>query len=420
MTGCDWYASKNSRHDGVMTTLETDPRPTTPDGFPSRFRESEARSARIAKPLRVFGRVTSVDEDLMERIGAAFLQRDEPAQRLADAMRMRADEPGRVSMRDFSARLADPDGAPDAPAALEDFFATVEATPDWVDLDLIAEAGRVQRRFGRNAADVLLQLSLIGGYRFGGPTDLLVATGGLTGEMTRRRLAETQKWAVAVAQPDALLPYAEGWRLTVHVRLMHALVNNGFEPTWDVARWGLPINQADQAATLGLFDGVLLLGVRALGVPVTRRESRAVMHLWKYVGWLMGVDDAWLVDSERERHRLNYHLVRAQADLSEAGPQLAQAIAETLGDLPYGTLRRERTLSMLTAFLGVRSMRELGLPVRLPWATAATIAENTLRYRVLNRGEAGRRRLESWGDRVARDLLRDYYGDEEQDLGALR
>ena len=40
----------------------------------------------------------------------------------------------------------------------------------------------------------------------------------------------------------------------------------------------------DQAATLVLFDGVLLIGVRALGVPVTRDEAHAVMHLWKYVG----------------------------------------------------------------------------------------------------------------------------------------
>ncbi|MBW9208109.1 DUF2236 domain-containing protein [Mumia sp. zg.B21] len=404
-----------------MTTLESTAAGPDSPTFPSRFREAEERGARIARPLRLFGRVAAVDEALMTRIGAGFLERDEVGQRLAEAMRMRAGDPRRVSMSDFHARLRDPSAVPGAPEAMTDFFSCVEATPEWVDHELIARAGRLQRRFGRNAADVLLQLSLIGGYRFGGPTDLLVATGGLTGEMTRRRLAETQKWAVALAQPDALLPYGEGWRLTVHVRAMHALVNHTFEPTWDVPRWGLPINMTDQAATLGLFDGVLLIGVRALGVPVTRDEAHAVMHLWKYVGWLMGVDEAWLVDDERERHRLNYHLVRAQADISEAGPQLAQAISGALRDLPNGAFRRERTLSMLTTFLGVRSMRELGLPVRPPWATATTIAANTVRYRLLGRGERGHRRLERWGDRVAVGLLRDYYGaDAEHELGALR
>ncbi|MDD9348529.1 oxygenase MpaB family protein, partial [Mumia sp.] len=256
-----------------MTTLESTAAGPDSPTFPSRFREAEERGARIARPLRLFGRVAAVDEALMTRIGAGFLERDEVGQRLAEAMRMRAGDPRRVSMSDFHARLRDPSAVPDAPEAMTDFFSCVEATPEWVDHELIARAGRLQRRFGRNAADVLLQLSLIGGYRFGGPTDLLVATGGLTGEMTRRRLAETQKWAVALAQPDALLPYGEGWRLTVHVRAMHALVNHTFEPTWDVPRWGLPINMTDQAATLGLFDGVLLIGVRALGVPVTRDEA---------------------------------------------------------------------------------------------------------------------------------------------------
>lgn len=403
----------------MTTTADVSGTPLSPV-FPTRYREAEARSARIARPLKLVGGVREVDEDLMARLGAGFLLCDEVGDRLAEAMRMRAGEPGRVSMRDFSTRL---DGGPgalaDPPPALADFFAAVEATPDWVDHALIAEGGRVARRLGRNAADVLLQLSLIGGYRFGGPTDLLVATGGLTGDMTRRRIAETQKWSVAIMQPDALLPYAEGWRLTVHVRAMHALVNRAFTESWDVERWGLPINQTDQAATLGLFDGVLLLGSRALGVPITRAESHAVMHLWKYVGWLMGVDDQWLVDSERERHRLNYHVVRAQADITAAGPELAQAIMATVGALPYGRFRRERTLSMLTAFLGVRSMRELGLPVRLPWATVTAIAANTVRYRVLHRGEAGKRRLERWGDRVAQRVLHDYYGDAKQDVGAL-
>ncbi|KHL13397.1 uncharacterized protein DUF2236 [Mumia flava] len=389
--------------------------------YPSRFRAGEQRGARLGRPLRLItGLHDDVDEDLMRRLGESMWRGDDVADALADAIRMRAGTPGRVPMADFHTRLREgPGSIPDEPEALTSFFAAVEATPDWLDLDLLAEGARTMRRFGRNAADVLLQLSLIGGYRFGGPTDLLVATGGLTGDMTRRRLAETQKWAVAIAQPDAMFPYAEGWRLTVHVRAMHALVNRTFAPTWDVDRWGLPVNQTDQAATLGLFDGVLLIGVRALGVPVSADESRAVMHLWKYVGWLMGVADEWLVDTERERHRINLHVLRAQDTITDAGPQLAQAIIEALRDLPNGRFRAERTLSMLTTFLGPTSTRELGLPVRVPWGTAATIAENTVRYRVLNRGERGRRRLEQWGDRVADQLLRDYYGDADQELGAL-
>jgi hypothetical protein len=309
-----------------------------------------------------------------------------------------------------------------APDVLREFFAAVETTPDWVDWDLLARGQRVYHRFGQNAADVLLQLSLVGGYRFGGPTDLLVATGGLTGDQTVRRLAETQHWTTNLSQPGGLRPYGDAWRLTLHVRLMHALVNDRFTRRWDVGRWGLPVNASDLAATLGLFDAVVLLGVRALGVPVSRDDSRAVMHLWKYIGWLMGVDERFLVGDERERHRLNYHLLLAQADISPAGPQLAQAIVEAQRRLHYGRLARlrglvarERLLSMLTVFLGPRSMRELGLPLRLPWAHASVVVLNAWRYRT----RWGRRRLDEWAPGVNARVMRRYFGDAKKAVGEL-
>ncbi|HWJ80696.1 MAG TPA: oxygenase MpaB family protein [Nocardioides sp.] len=410
----------------------------TRGAFPSRYREAEARSTRMGRPLRLLGRVGDVDEALMERLGRAFGERDELGARLADAIRMRGDAPGRVTMDQLRTALAGGIAAvDDPPPALAAFMAEVERVPDWVDWDLVERGGEVFRLLGRNAADVLLQLSLVGGYRFGGPTDLLVATGGLTGDMTLRRLAETQKWGASLTGAEALRPPApgrppgEGWRLTVHVRAMHALVNAAFEPQWDTERWGLPINQTDQASTLGLFDGVLIMGSRALGVPIGSADSRALMHLWKWVGHLMGVHEDFLVDDEWARHRLSYHVLLAQADISPAGPQLAQAVVAAQRDrhfprwpAPLQPLRarweRERLLSMLTLFLGGTSMRELGLPRRPPWAHAYILVLNTLRYRVLGRLPGGRDRLLAWGDRVSNDVLESYFRDGAADVGELR
>lgn len=395
--------------------------------FPTRYREAEARGVRLGRPLRVFGRVNEVDEDLMRKIGERFNAQDELGARLAHAMRLRAGDPARVTMEDFRqalhegiAEVADP-----APTLVE-FFAVVDRVPGWVDWDLLNRGARVYNRFGQNAADVLTQLSLIGGYRFGGPTDLLVATGALTGDSTRRRLGETQKWTASLSLPDGLRRDGEAFQLTVHVRAMHALVNHSFEPRWDTERWGLPINQSDQAATLGLFDAVVLLGVRALGVPVSAADSRAVMHLWKYVGWLMGVDEDWLVDIERERHRINYHILLAQADISEAGPLLARSIVEAQTELHFerlawlrGRFARERLLSMLTVFLGPKSMREMGLPMRPPWAMAYITVLNTLRYRVLGATPWGRAWLDRWGDRVKARVMGNHFGAEEQAVRRL-
>ncbi|MFI8526358.1 oxygenase MpaB family protein [Promicromonospora sukumoe] len=448
--------------------------------YPRRFRSAEARGLRIGRPLRVLGRVRGVDEALLDRIGRAFSEQDDAAAALAAAMRLPSGDPDRVTHAMLRTALAAPDPAPRPggsefgtlpdgenelgplrrdrsidrpvstqptelisghqegaelgggqgwPPVLREFLKEVTTVPGWVDWDLVEQGAAAQRRLGQNAADVLLQLSLVGGYRFGGPTDLLVATGALTGG-TLRRLAETQEWTVGLTEPGALRPYGPAWRVTVHVRVMHALVAASFTTPpngqksrdttrWDTARWGLPINQADQAATLGLFDGTLILGCRALGVPVPPSDSRALMHLWKWVGHLMGVHPDFLVDDEWARHRLNHHVLLAQAGISEAGPRLARAVVAAQAERTYpgpawwqpwrARFERERLLSMLTAFLGVRSMRDLGLPLRPPWAHAYLLPLNTWRYRVLGRSRRGRERLEHWGRRRSAAILASYH-----------
>jgi len=397
-------------------------------GTPGRFRRGEQRAAAIGKVLKIVGRVGEVDEELVDLIGHRFMECDELGEQLAIAMRSKGDD--RVTMQQFHRVLADGLSAvPDAPPALRAFFEHLEATPDWVDMDVVNEGARVYRRLGRNASDVLLQLALIGGYRFGGPTDLLVATGGLAGDTTQRRLGETQKWGIAVSDHDAMLRDGDGWKLTVHVRLMHALVNHRFRQgdLWDSEYWGLPINASDQAATLGLFDGALLVGARALGVRITGAESRAVMHLWKYIGWLIGVEEDWLVDTERERHRLNYHILLAQDDVTPAGGELANSILDAQAKLHYeGPLTglqalytRERLLSMLRLFLGRQGLRDLNLPSRLPWTVPATVAKNVVKYWIVGLTPPGERYLQ-WSARRNRDrIMHRYFGADEPEIAHL-
>lgn len=394
---------------------------------PTRFRAGEERAIRKGRLLKVVGRVRTVDEDLMTLLGQRYMERDEVGAALARAIRSKGDD--QVTMAQFHQALAHGiDAVDDAPQALRDFFAVVDDVPDWVDFDLVNEGARVYRSFGKNASDVLLQLSLIGGYQFGGPTDLLVATGALTGDATRRRLGETQKWGVAISNAEAMRRDGEGFQLTVHVRAMHALVNHHFASgdRWDTAKWGIPINQSDLASTLGLFNGVLLLGVRSLGVRVTAEESRAMMHLWKYVGWLMGVNEDWLCDTEREQHALNYHILLAQADVSEAGPQLANAILDAHYQLHierFAGLRRKyaaaRMLSMLRMFIGKEGVHELGLPVRIPWAVVGIIPLNLFSYYVLGRTARGQERIQRRAAEYRAKLLKRYFGTDQPEIGKL-
>jgi hypothetical protein len=410
----------------MTTAVVTDASPAELE-FPTRYRAAEQRGVRLGRPLRVAARIRDVDEELLQRLGRAFLETDELGGRLATAMRLSSSDPDRVTMSQFRTALDEGvEAVADAPPALREFFGVVETVPDWVDWDLLEEGARVFRYLGQNSLDILTQLSLIGGYRFGGPTDLLVETGGLSGDYTMRRLGETQKWGVALSQPGGMRRGSEGFAVAVHVRLMHALVNESFASRWDVEHWGMPINQADQAATLGLFNGVPLLGCRALGARITRADSRAYMHLWKYVGWLMGVDEQWLMETEREQHRLNYHVLLVQDDISEAGPKLANAIVDAQRTLHFRRLptlsrwmARERLLSMLTVLLGPSSMRDLQLPVRPPWAVGYVMALNFVRYRLLGLAPGGRERLIRWGDRVSARTLYRHFGPDSPEIGHL-
>jgi hypothetical protein len=397
---------------------------------PQRFREAEHRNRKLGRPLQLLTRTGRPDPAILQTIEERLLRRDEPGAALVAAIRISDDaHPDKVTMTQFQRALEfGVASVPDAPGPLREFFKLVERVPDWVDFDLINAGAAAYRRLGTNAADVMLQLALIGSYRFGGPTDLLVETGGLTGQTTLRRLAETQQWAVAISEPDAMRRGGAGFKLTVHVRLMHALVNQQFETNgrWDIARWGLPVNQSDQAATLGLFNGALLLGVRVLGVRVSHAESRAIMHLWKYVGWLMGVDEDWLCDTEMAQHRLNYHHLITQSTVSAAGPPLANAVVDAQSGLYYRnlpTLRRAcaraRLLSMLRYFLRKQGMRDLGLPSALPLAVLPVLAANIVRYQILSRTSAGRRYLEWWGERSRDKVLERYFGETAHDVGEL-
>ncbi|MEU7498786.1 oxygenase MpaB family protein [Streptomyces griseofuscus] len=400
--------------------------------FPRRFREAEARGRKIARALFLFTDIgKEVDEALMERVGDALLQRDELGADLAAAMRLPAGDPGRVTHAQIGRALRTPDVSRELPPALRKFLEQARTVPEWVDWDRVERGAAAYRFLGRNSGDVLTLLSLIGGYRFGGPADLLVLTGGLSDGTTLRRLGETTKWSHAVTRAGGLRPGAEGWRLTVHVRAMHALINDRFEPRWDTERWGRPINQADQAATLGLFDSTVIIGCLGLGVRLTRAQRDDLMHLWRYVGWLMGVSPDWLTDVEDVRHRWNYHILLAAGGQTQAGRDLARLTLDAQAERGFGhrgaaverlhqRYERARQASILSAFLGRDGMRDLGLRRRFPWALLLALASNTFRYRVLGALPGGRERLEARGARVQdRQLASMFHDGRTADVARL-
>lgn len=389
--------------------------------IPTRFGADRAWSEAAARPLRWAAgpgaRATAAETD---RLAEGLLRRDEPAAALARALR----EDRAVTMPQIRSALAR-GVTVDSPTPLRDFFAVVDRRPPWVDDDLLARGGRACRAFGLDAGLVLTFGSLLGGYRTSAALEPLVRTGRLTGAETLRRLAETTAWWRGVTAPGGLQRDGEGWRLAVHVRIMHGLLNHLLEqdPTWDWELRGVPINQYDQASTLGVFSTSFMLHARLLGVRVSRADSAAVMHLWSYVGWLMGVDEEWLPRTERQGRRVLYRMLSNDPPPDASSRALASALLGIYDQSPMSPLHRrferERGLSVATWLLGRAAMRDLGLPARLPWYAFQRIASNAVWSHGVGRLPGGQDALIARGERWYRREIERLYPGQHPDVGAL-
>ena len=258
----------------------------------------------------------------------------------------------------------------DPPAALEGLFAQLDREPIWLDRDKLDLASDVSRRVGPSGELVLRNLSLMGGYLGAAAAKPLVFTGQLE-RVTARRLVETSKFWLDVTTRGGLERRAEGFKSTVRVRVMHAqvramLLRSG---KWDMG-WGYPLNQWDSMVTTLEFSVIFLTGLRALGFLFTRREREAIVHLWRYVGYLIGVDEQILPASEADAMRALYHAVATVGSSDEDSRRLGQSLADVPlqrtveGFLPRRLARAERTLraGYSRYVLGDQAGDTLGLP----------------------------------------------------------
>lgn len=179
------------------------------------------------------------------------------------------------------------------PAALEEMVAGATDVPRWVKWSEVERAGMVLRRSGLLGGLVLGFRSLVYGYAAPAGNKPLMFSGRLVAD-TPRRLAETARFVAAVGRPEGMRPGGEGFRASLKVRLMHARVRTLLldDPRWVRSRWAVPINQHDMVATLLLFSVVYLQGLERLGAVFTRAEREAYVHLWDWVGHVIGVESS--------------------------------------------------------------------------------------------------------------------------------
>jgi hypothetical protein len=190
----------------------------------------------------------------------------------------------------------------DAPNSLKLLIDSVYTDPKWLDREKIENGAAVCRRLGEHAMAVLGDMALLGGYANTEISKPLSFTGALRGNSTFDRVSDTSQFWIDITRKGGLAKGAKGFNSAVHVRIMHSVVRRKLRnhPDWDIEKWGLPINIADSLATNIGFSMGMIYGCKRLGFLFTNKDIEAVLHLWKYVGHLMGDDSSWLPDHAAE------------------------------------------------------------------------------------------------------------------------
>lgn len=333
---------------------------------------------------------------------------------LADALAATLDgDPDARARFDRALRVGADSSDPDA---LRAFFAHAERRPSWLDDEQLELGARTYRRLGKATMWILSSWSLMNGYHSGAAVKPLVFTGHLR-DRAPRRLAETGRFVVATMEPGSLGRYGRGFELTLRVRLMHAMVRRRIERSgrWDAARWGAPINQADMVGTVIEFSLLVLAGARALGYRFEPSESEALLHLWRYSGYLSGVDEELLAElaSEARGVRFAELVALVQPGPDEDSRALAAALRQVPAQVARGSLERRLAPLLIKlhdgfthAFNGRAMADALGIP-NAPYRHAlpplrAVVGGLERVRRLLPDGDE---RFARWGHRAVRDHI---------------
>jgi hypothetical protein len=308
--------------------------------------------------------------DRVDRLGAFFGKVDALGDEVVAAIE---GTPGGWQLFDQACKR-DVAHVPGAPAVFRTFFDQVHTAPMWVDWETVDRGGEVLLRAGPLGGVVLALKSLVLGYTSPAGNKPLVFSGRLE-QQAVRRLNETARFVQATITPGAMRPRGEGWHITLKVRLIHAHVRRMILKSgrWDDAAWGAPINQHDQAGTSLLFSVIVLEGLRQLGMRIARRDAEAYVHLWRWSGWLMGVDPELLPATEAEGSRLGQLIAATMGEPDDDSRKLAAALlgaplqaAKTRAERANARRVMRFSAAMCRELLGAEMADKLAVP-RTSW-----------------------------------------------------
>ena len=219
----------------------------------------------------------------------------------------------------------------DPPPQLVSLIESMEATPGWVDMDLVRRGARAERIPMATATPFAIRGAFLATFLNQYAALPMTMTGTLSDEAAAKRVFETASFFTATTLPGALDRDGKGFEAAAKVRLMHSMVRFHLlrSGEWDVATYGIPIPQVDQMPA-GLI-GVFLLSAQVLrkGRTEFSDAERAQVELSRYRCFLLGLPEDLLGETPQEIVDL---LIARHVSLREAYDD------EICGSLVRGTM----------------------------------------------------------------------------------
>ncbi|KMQ62560.1 hypothetical protein ACM40_09780 [Chryseobacterium sp. BLS98] len=192
--------------------------------------------------------------------------------------------------------------ADQVPESVKRLFTQTQKIPEWLDYNLLKSGAELCMRSNLDSLISLRDYCLMGGYDYAYLNKPLVATEALK-KGAVKRLSETLDFWVNATRYNALELHAKGYEFAIKTRLIHSYARlsiKKYYKGWDTQNWGEPINSWDMMATYIGFSLVFLHSLQKLGNTFSNEEEEGIFHLWKYVGYLLGIPEQLLPDNKKQ------------------------------------------------------------------------------------------------------------------------
>jgi hypothetical protein len=132
--------------------------------------------------------------------------------------------------------------------------------------------------------------------------------------------------------------------------MMHVFVRRRLmqHPEWKFADWGMPISVGDATITLMASSFVPAVALKVMGFRPKKEEIMAMMHFWRYVGHIMGVQPTWYPKTIEDAYRFSYFvLTKGAHKAGQDGIDLCRSYVEMYSpkkDSKYGPLKKLKAM----------------------------------------------------------------------------